>query len=104
MIEQPRWMSKVEIKRDPMIEAMIKSGTTSSPTKRNRNNKALKKTRLIKDNLNVSTIPSHPTEKSSLSKSHRKRKSIINNTMDISHEDPIILQRSLPHTTVKCKG
>ena len=104
MIERRRWMSKVKIKRDPMIEAMIKLDTTSRPTKRDRSNTTLEVTKLRKDNLNAPTTPSKPTEKSSLNKLHRKRKSRINNNMDIVHGVPLILQRSLPHTNVKCIG
>ena len=104
MIERRRWMSKVKIKRDPMIEAMIKLDTTSRPTKRDRNNTTLEVAKLRNGNLNAPTTPSNPTEKSSLNKLHQKRKSRINNNMDIVHGVPLMLQRRLPNTNVKCKS
>ena len=104
MIERPRCMEKVEIERDPKLEEMIKLGTTSRKTKRELQNTNLEKTEARKDNLNFSTTSCHPTEKLSLNKSRQKRKSGINNVMDINHGASIVVQRNLPHTNVTCNG
>ena len=96
IMERPRWMSKVRIKRDPMIESLAKQFTpTRRSTKRNRKNTTLKKTKLRMSHLNSTSTPSHPTKKSRLCTSHRKTKSRANKTIDRNADGSIIVNNSI---------
>ena len=99
IMERPRWMSKVRIDRDPMIEALAKLCTPSRLTKRDRKNTTLKKTKSRLSNLNNTSTPSHPTKKSRLSTSHRKSKSRSHKTISQNADGSIIVNSSISRAT-----
>ena len=90
IVAKPRWMSKVRMERDPMIEALVKMCTPSRPAKRDRKHSTLKKTKSRPSHFSVSTTPLHQTKKTKLSQSTRKTKIQTNKTMDRSHEVSIL--------------
>ena len=87
---RPRWMSKVIMERDPMIEALIKMCTPSRPAKRDRKHSTLKKTKSRLNHFSVPTTPKHLTKKTKLSQSTRKTKLQTNKRLDGRHEASII--------------
>ena len=91
IVERPRWMSKVRMERDPMIEALVKMCTPSRPSKRDRTQSALKKKKSRLSQFNVPATPKHLTKRTKLSQSTRKTMLKTNKKMDISHEASIIV-------------